>query len=380
MVRKILLGVIVIFLVAGIYIAYEISNAFHEMSIDTGGAIVKDRDDENNSNDDKQKDDKKKSNDFYALLIGLDSRGQSLTLNTDTIIVAHVLEDKKAVKLISLPRDLKVYNSNQVSKKINAIFAEGYQYARNEGRKNPDLLSGKTVNVGGFRLAEEYISSGMVTLREKVEDILDIEEISYTFIVNFNTVTELVDLVGGVEINVERSMHYDDSADGTSIHLEPGLQTLNGEQALNYARFRKDNRGANYASSDFDRGLRQQKVITALVDKLSSWSSLTKMNQIIDAVTKNVKTDMSRSKMISLARDLYGQVDGESIITIPLPSYWQSPFSYVNDEDMEQVKEQFHALTIEEADHTKDEDSAPDVPSSEQNDGSPTVADSVYGN
>src|SRR5699024_9540696 len=111
-----------------------------------------------------------------------------------------------------------------------------------------------------------------VTLRSKVEEVLDIDVIDYTFIVNFDTVTTLVDLVGGVEVDIKRSMHWDDSADGTSIHFEPGVQTLNGEEALNYARFRRDNRGGNYDSSDFDRGLRQQEVISAIVDELSSWS------------------------------------------------------------------------------------------------------------
>src|SRR5690625_5219257 len=219
------------------------------------------------------KDRPKDTNDFYALVIGLDARGDSLTLNTDTILVAHILEDGKGVKLISVPRDLKVHNSQQKPAKINAIFAEGYMYARTEGRKNPDLLSGRTINVGGWQLAEEYISSGMVTLRSKVEEVLDIDVIDYTFIVNFDTVTTLVDLVGGVEIDVKRSMHWDDYADGTSIHFEPGLQTLNGEQALNYARFRMDNRGSRYDSSDFERGLRQQEIISAIADELISWKS-----------------------------------------------------------------------------------------------------------
>ena len=85
--------------------------------------------------------------------------------------------------------------------------------------------------------------------------------------INFNTVISLVDEVGGIEIDVKRSMKYK----ATNLYLEPGLQVLNGENALGYARFREDDRGTRYFASDFERGGRQQEVVKALAEEIFSW-------------------------------------------------------------------------------------------------------------
>src|SRR5690606_14735761 len=126
---------------------------------------------------------------------------------------------------------------------------------------------------GSLNIHEEYISSGIASLRGTLERFLSVP-IDYTYLVNFETVVELVDAVGGVEIDVDRSMQYTAEFDGTSIHLEKGLQVLDGRNALNYSRHRLDDRGVNYESSDFDRGRRQQEVITALVKKITSWNNI----------------------------------------------------------------------------------------------------------
>jgi len=282
--------------------------------------------------------------DFYVLLIGLDSRDNLFMLNTDSLIVAHVIPQTYTVKMISVPRDQKVFvGDRQEPEKINGVFARGYQAAVRAARDNPDLLSGRKVKLGGVSVSEEYVSSGIALLRSTMERHLGVP-IAHSFLIHFNSVIELVDEVGGIEVNVERSMHYTDEYGGTSIHLEKGLQTLDGVNALNYMRHRLDDRGPAYESSDFDRGRRQQLVISLLADKITHWNSLPKALGLLDIITSNVKTDMNRGKMVALLADFYGNLTKESIVSIPYPGEWKSPFVEVIEPDFQMAMERFRAV------------------------------------
>lgn len=282
--------------------------------------------------------------DFYVLLIGLDMRDNLFMLNTDSLIVAHVIPQTYTVKLLSVPRDQKVILDSEGSAgKINGVFARGYQAAVRAARDNPDLLSGKKVTLGGVEVPEEYVSSGVSLLRKTMERHLGVP-ISHSFLVHFDSVIALVDKVGGIEVNVDRSMQYTDAFDGTSIHLEPGLQTLDGENALHYMRHRMDDRGPAYESSDFDRARRQQEVIAALVAKIADWGSLPKAIGLLDIVASNVKTDMKRSKMASLLTDFYGHLREDAIVSIPYPGEWKSPYVEVIEPEFRLALERFRSV------------------------------------
>ncbi|MDP5276792.1 LCP family protein [Chengkuizengella axinellae] len=295
-----------------------------------------------------------KPEDFYALLIGLDFRLEPFTLNTDTIIVAHVIPQNKSVKLLSIPRDTRIdfdgqllnltsyRQTNPQFAKINSTFSDGYQHTYIESQKDPSILSGKYLKVNNAWLHEELISSGMIVLREEVEDLLDIE-IEYSFLVNFQTVVSLVDAVGGINIYVDRDMQYDDSVDNTSIHLNRGQQVLNGQNALNFARFRQDNRGEAFYSSDFDRSRRQQEVIQALMDKIASWENVNKVFDLLDIVTENFKTDMNKTKMLLLVKDFYG-ITSDSISTVPFEGNWQNPYVVITDEALDETRKNFKSI------------------------------------
>ncbi|MEX2415455.1 MAG: LCP family protein [Paenibacillaceae bacterium] len=337
-----------VLLIGAIFVIFSFNQKLDDMVIDTDTAIIKNSPSEESSPDPssstKAEED---SENFYVLMIGLDQRGNDLMLNTDSLIVAHIIPQQHLVKLLSIPRDQKVTDPDDSGdyKKINAIFAEGYNHALKEARKDPSLLSGRKVSIGKKRISEEYISSGMVALRETFEDFLHIS-IEHTFLVNFETVVGLVDEVGGIEINVDRSMQYTAEFDGTHIDLQRGLQILDGRNALNYARHRLDDRGVNFESSDFDRGRRQQEVITALVKKMSSWGNLTKTLDLLDIVTTNVKTDMSRGTMISLVKDFYGHLSSDTVISIPYPGYWKSPYVHIDEEDLKETIELFTSIEL----------------------------------
>lgn len=190
-----------------------------------------------------------------ALLIGLDTReGESGLMNTDTIMLASYDHEKKKVFLYSFPRDLYVpYEINGKGpyyQKINAIYAAG------ETNKNLD---------------------GMTLLKENIEEWFGME-IHYTAKVNFNTVTDIVDALGGITIALEEDYTdvypykelspelQKDCKRAVDLPLycvfkfEKGEHELDGEHALIYARMRQ-------YSSDFDRARRQQQVVSAIKSK-----------------------------------------------------------------------------------------------------------------
>jgi len=343
----IVLLVVLLLLAAGCFAVYK---HMSDTTINLNNPILDREDPEMIQNeDDRFEDDRfddeiaEVQEDFYMLVIGLDHSDSHSGMNTDTLLLAHVIPQSDSVKLLSIPRDLRVTNLRGSVAKVNSMFASGYQYAVREARDHPELLSGKKVKLGSLKVAEEYISSGMVTARETIEQYFNIR-IDYTFLVSFETLTSLVDAVGGIEVNVERRMEYDAPSENMYIRLNPGLQVLDGEQALQYARFRKDNRGEAYHSNDFERGLRQQQVIGALVDKLTSWNSLPKTFEIVDIVTSNLKTDMAPGTMLSMVRAYYGKMNKDNIYSLSFPGEWQSPFVIVDDENLETLVEQLTSL------------------------------------
>jgi LCP family protein required for cell wall assembly len=340
--------------ILAITITYKINSSLKDLDMDTTNVILHEEDDKDIKEREASRLEVKnvdvkeeKPEDFYMLLVGLDYRENIFSLNTDSIIVSHIIPQNQTMKLISLPRDLRVENLREQLAKVNSVFADGYQHALAEGRKDPSLLSGKRAKIGTLNVPEEYISSGSVVLRETVEKFMDID-IDYTFLVNFQTVTSLVDEIGGIEIDVDRSMEYDDPTDNTHIHLEKGLQKLNGEDALNFSRFREDNRGPDFFSNDFERGIRQQQVIMALASELSSWSNVTRIFNLLDIISSNFKTDMGTNRMGSLVRTFHGHLNSDSIISIPFEGYWESPYVKISEENLEKLKNNFTSIEMPE--------------------------------
>src|SRR5699024_8863115 len=172
---------------------------------------------------------------------------------TDALILATLNKDDKSVKLLSIPRDSFVYIP-EVGKedKINHAHAFG----------------------------------GTKATIDTIENTFDIP-VDYYLILNFNAYVDVVDAVGGVDVDVPYEFKESDSNDKRdTIHLYEGYQNLDGEEALAFARTRKKN-------SDFDRGQRQLEVINSIIDKSTSLSSIMKYDDIIEAVGDNLKTNMT---------------------------------------------------------------------------------------
>lgn len=322
------------------YFGYKVYTDLNATALDTNNHLLNNKNPEDAPSHAKTPG--SKPEDFYAFIVGIDTRKNSHTMNTDSMILAHVIPQANKIKLISIPRDLRVRNESGQPVKINSVFYEGFLTAVNKAKKDPSLLSGRIVQFGDMKINEEYLTSGLVNLRETLARFVDVP-IEYTTVVSFDSVIQLVDAIGGIEINVKRSMQYDAAFDGTHIRLEKGLQTLDGVNALNYARFREDNRGPKFYSNDFERGERQQEVIRAIAEKIGSWKSLPQALRILDVLTQNIKTDMNKPDMITLAKTFYDSLSGQSIVSLPFKGYWKAPYVRIDDSDLDQLKAEFQS-------------------------------------
>jgi LCP family protein required for cell wall assembly len=259
------------------------------------------------------------------VLLGRDTRPETGSLNTDVMIVAVANPVTKKVTMVSLPRDTRVkIPGYRGYRKINEVYADG-EAERRKAERNGEVPT------------EDGISLTKKTLTE----LLGIP-IQHYVTVDFEGFKAVIDELGGVEVNVDRKLVYDDPTDGTHINLEPGLQTLNGEQALGYVRHRHDNRGYKYYSSDFDRSRRQQEVIKAIVDKASSLNGLTKIFNIMDVGAEHIRTDLSREQIEGLAFDFKG-LKSTSITVLDNGAYWKSPYTYLPKENLYAIRSALQA-------------------------------------
>src|SRR5690625_4809 len=196
------------------------------------------------------------------LIMGVDSsdvRENAETARTDTMMVATLNKDDNSVNLLSIPRDSYVY-----------VPEVGYETKINH--------------------AHSY--GGTESARETVENLLDIP-IDYYVKVNFEAFIEVVDAIDGITFDVPFELSEQDSMDkADAIHLYPGVQELDGEEALALARTRK-------MDNDIERGKRQQEIIKAIVDKTISVNSILKYDDIIEAMGGNLTTNMTFNEMKS---------------------------------------------------------------------------------
>src|SRR5690625_4323676 len=194
------------------------------------------------------------------LLMGIDSsdkRGSDDNARSDALMVATLNTDEKSIKLLSIPRDSLVY-----------IPKIGYQ----------------------DKINHAHAFGGPYATIETIEHLLGIP-IDYYIRINFEAFIEVVEALDGININVPYEFKEQDSRDkADAIHLYPGYQTLNGEEALALARTRK-------LDSDYERGKRQQEIIKAIVNRAFSISSLFKYDEVIDAIGGNLRTNMTFSDM-----------------------------------------------------------------------------------
>lgn len=242
------------------------------------------------------------------LLLGLDTREQTGSLNTDVIMVAALNPVRKTAAIISIPRDTYFKPEGYRVRKINSF----YSVALKEDKDNANVL-----------------------LKTMFGAYLGIP-IDYTAVVNFKTFEDIVDNFGGIQVDVDMDMRYVDHADGTDINLHKGVQVLNGKQALDFVRYRKSNMGTA-PSNDFQRNDRQQKVISAIVDKFKSLDGALKLGRVLDGMGENIKTDISKTQLQQFIKTYFG-INNEQIQYYHLEGSWKSPYTYLDEASLEKAK------------------------------------------
>lgn len=253
------------------------------------------------------------------LLFGVDSRPKLGSLNTDVLMVAAFNPNTKSAVVVSIPRDTRIDLDGYKVHKANAYYARFYQSARSEG------LKGDAAELDARRELKQLFGLFFGI------------PIDYSAKVNFQGFSDVVDALGGIEVNVDQNMKYVDNADGTVIDLRAGLQTLNGDQALDFVRYRKSNNGETRESSDFERNTRQTEVVGALIDKMKSLGGISKLGSVIDAVGNNLSMDMP-SKEIERLMVTYFGISRSDIQFIPLEGTWRSPYVYLDEAKLAEAK------------------------------------------
>lgn len=255
------------------------------------------------------------------VLLGLDYRKQLGSMNTDVVMVAAFNPKTKTATVVSIPRDSDLKLEGYKRHKVNAYYANFEAYAR------------KTEGLEG-EAAKDYARDHV---REMLGKFFDID-IDYTTVIDFQGFIDVVDALGGVEVDVDKDMRYVDNADGTNINLTAGQQTLDGEDALGFVRYRKSNRGTA-ASSDFERNERQSQVLGAMVDRIKSFGTITKIDNLMNAVGDNMRTDIPKSQIDAMIKTYFGSISRSNIRFIPLEGEWISPYVVLNKEKLAEAKQ-----------------------------------------
>ena len=215
------------------------------------------------------------------MLMGVDERKDDVG-RSDTLMILNLSEDNAS--LLTIPRDTLVYIERHGYQKINSAYA-----------------------YGGAKLA-----------RETVEDFLGIEIDRYVAI-NKSRFAEVIDAMGGVEIYIERDMHYEDPWDddgGLVIDLKQGKRHLDGDTAIQFVRFR-DSEG------DVGRVRRQQAFMRACADKLSQPSMLIKIPELLGVAVKAIDTDLTSGEMLAAAGTLKSAEAAGNVKTGVVPGWLQ---------------------------------------------------------
>lgn len=219
---------------------------------------------------------------FYLILIGSDARSDdpSMGARSDTNIVVRVDATEGKLTLVSIPRDTRIQIDGHGTNKFNASYAYG----------------------------------GAAGVIDAAEELLGID-ISHYAEVDFESLIDLVDAVGGVDVEVDE-MIDDPKADlDPSLQhnvIEEGMQHLDGQEALTFARSRA------FAAGDFARSAHQRQLIEAIIERVLA-APLTQMPTIIEKASKCVTTDLSITDIIQLA-ELFKDKDDIIMYSAMLPS------------------------------------------------------------
>ena len=219
------------------------------------------------------------------LLIGQDRRaGQKKNGRSDAMILCSVNRRSKTVTLTSFMRDLYVKIPNKKNNRINAAYA-----------------------IGGIKLLDQC-------LEENFGIVVD-----GNVVVDFRAFMKAIDLVGGVDVELtgKEAAYLNATTYADQAHwdtdLSEGINHLNGNSALAYARIRK------ISGNDFGRTKRQRKILAALLEKVSKLT-LPEIHRLLKTLLEEVSTDLTNAQILGLAMDLLPEIKNYQIKTQQIPA------------------------------------------------------------
>ncbi len=217
------------------------------------------------------------SDPYYVLLLGTDGRPGETDYRADTIILARVDPKSKRATLLSIPRDTKV------------------------------TWKGETMKINGV-----HTYAGAAGMVQIVSELFDVDIAHYAE-VSFDGLSTITDAMGGVVVDVDQYMFDDENFDVVT-ELQPGVQRLDGEQALFYCRCR------HFVDGDYTRMRHQRTFIKAMLSQImSSYDPVTIVN-LVNATADVVTTDLTVSQIVDLATEMQGLDVETGIYTAFVPS------------------------------------------------------------
>ncbi|EGO7767559.1 transcriptional attenuator, LytR family [Enterococcus faecalis] len=210
---------------------------------------------------------------FSVLLMGIDTGdlGRAEQGRSDTLMVAAVNPIDKQTTIVSIPRDT---------------------YVEIKGRKTMDKIN------------HAYAFGGTAMAIDTVQNYLDIP-IDHYVSINMKGLKELVDAIGGIEVNNRFTFSQD------NYYFSIGKISLNGDQALAYSRMRYED-----PNGDYGRQERQRKIIEGIVKKIVSFSGISKYKMVLESLETNMKTDMNFDEMQKVFleyRNAFGKVQFDQL-------------------------------------------------------------------
>ncbi len=242
---------------------------------------------------------------FNILLLGKGGDGHEAPDLTDTILIASIDPVHKETGILSIPRDLWVKPSGGGGyAKINSVYANA-KYAVLNGKKIPDQTA----------KAEE---AGLAAISKTIEQVIGVP-IHRNVVVDFKAFKDGVDAVGGIDLNVTKSVYevlWDPSTRKNYVlDVKPGTQHFDGTRALFYARSRHTS-----PRGDFDRTERQRAILVGLKQKifsLSTFANPLKISQLMDAFGDHISTNIGSGEIKQLY-ELAKSINSDKITSLGL--------------------------------------------------------------
>ncbi len=266
---------------------------------------------------------------------------ESTNLNSDNEFIANEPENNEPINVLFIGVDT---DEGQKARTDTIMIA---QYDPNQGdAKIASIMRDTYVEIPGYsnnKINASFFLGGPELLRQTIEENFDMD-IHYYAMVNFDGFVKVVDTIApdGLAIDIKKRMYYQDNAADMLIDFKPGLQALDGKEALKYVRFRND--GYN----DYGRVERQQEVLTLLKDELLTVSGIARVPRLIGSVEPYIDTNIKTSKMLSIGRDfILNPVKEVETLRIPVDGGFTERRYSVGDVlelDFEKNREALHSF------------------------------------